>query len=48
MARRTHMPHLFSMKHLFLEENTASVSIKENERRKNLNLNNHLGDTKFN
>ena len=47
MASITDVPHLFSMKHIFLEENTASLSIKKKERKKKLNSNNHLGDTKF-
>ena len=28
MASITHVPHLFSMKHILLEENTASLSIQ--------------------
>ena len=48
MARITHVPHLFSMKHVFLEVNTASLSIQKKKKgRKNLNSNNHLGDTNF-
>ena len=46
VARITHVPHLFSMKQIFLEVNTASLPIQKKER-KNLNSNNHLGDTKF-
>ena len=46
MARITHVPHLISMKHIFLEVNPASLSIQK-KRRKSLNSNNHLGDTKF-
>ena len=34
MARITHMPHLFSMKHIFLEMNAASLSIEKKERKK--------------
>ena len=48
MATIAHAPHLFSMKHIFLEENTASLSIQKKARKKKLNSNNHLGDTKFN
>ena len=48
MASITHVPHLFLMKNIFLEENTASLCIKKKERKKKLNSNNHLGDTKFN
>ena len=35
MAGITHVPHLFSMKHIFLEVNTASLSIQKEERKKN-------------
>ena len=35
MARITHVPHLLSMKHIFLEENPASLSIQKKERKKN-------------
>ena len=35
MASITHVQHLFSMKHIFLEENTASLSIQKKEGRKN-------------
>ena len=31
MASITHVPHLLSMKHVFLEENTASLSIQKKE-----------------
>ena len=48
MASITHVMHLLSMKHIFLEENTATLSIQKKESRKKLNSNNHLGDTKFN
>ena len=48
MASITRVPHLFSMKHIFLEENPASISIQKKGRKKKLNSNNHLGDTKFN
>ena len=48
MANITHAPHLFSMKHIFLEENTASLSIQKKEEEKILNSNNHRRDTKFN
>ena len=48
MASITHVPHLFSMRHIFLEENTASLSIQKKESKKKLNSNNHTGDTKFN
>ena len=48
MASITNVPHLFSMKHIFLEENTASFSIQKKERKKKLNSNNYIGDTKFN
>ena len=34
MARITHVPHLFSMKHIFLEVHTASLSIKKKEMKK--------------
>ena len=34
MTYITHAPHLFSMKHIFLEENTASLSIQKKERKK--------------
>ena len=34
MASITDVPHLFSMKHIFLEENTASLSIQKKERKK--------------
>ena len=47
IASITHVPHLFSMKHMFLEENSASLSIQKKERKKKLNSNNHRGDTKF-
>ena len=33
---------------IFLEVNIASLSIQKKERKKNLNSNNRLGDTKFN
>ena len=48
MASITHLLHLFSMKHIFLEKNTASLSIQKKEKKKKLNSNNHLGDTNFN
>ena len=48
MGSITHVPHLFSMKHIFLEENTASLSIQKKERKRKLTSKNHLGDTKFN
>ena len=48
MASVTHEPPLFSMKHIFLEVNTASLSIQKKESKKKLNLNNHIGDKKFN
>ena len=35
MVRVTHVPHRFSMKHIFLEENPASLSIQNKERKKN-------------
>ena len=35
MVSVTHVPHLFSMKHIFVEKNTASVSIQKKERKKN-------------
>ena len=47
MASITHVPHLFSIEHIFLEKNTASLSIQKIERKEKLNSNN-LGDTKFN
>ena len=47
MAKITHVVHLFSIKRIFLEVNTASLSIQK-KGRKNLNSNNHLGDTKLN
>ena len=31
MESITHVPHLFSMKHIFLEENTAALSIQKKE-----------------
>ena len=31
MASITHVPHLLSMKHVFLDENTASLSIQKKE-----------------
>ena len=34
MARITHVPHLFSIKHIFLEVNTASLSIQKKEKKK--------------
>ena len=34
MARVNHVPHLFSMKHLFLEVNTAFLSIQKEESKK--------------
>ena len=34
MASITHVPHLFSVKHIFLERNTASLSIQKTERKK--------------
>ena len=34
MASIAHVPHLFSMKHIFLEENTASISTQRKERKK--------------
>ena len=33
---------------IFLEVNTASLSIQKKERKKKMNSNNRLGDTKFN
>ena len=48
MASITRVAHLFSMKHMFFEANTASISIQKKGRKKKLNSNNHLGDTKFN
>ena len=48
MTSITHVPYLFSMKHIFLEDNTASLSIQKKEGKKKLKSNNHLGDTKFN
>ena len=35
IARITHVPHLFSMKHIFLELDTSSLSITKKERKKN-------------
>ena len=32
MARIIHMPHLFSMKHIFLGDNAASLSIQKKEK----------------
>ena len=46
MASITHVPQLFSVEYIFLEVNTALYGKKKE--RKNLNSNNHLGDTKFN
>ena len=34
-SKYNHVQHLFSMKHIFLEENTASLSIQKKEGRKN-------------
>ena len=34
MASITCVPHLFSVKHIFLEENAASLSIQKKERKK--------------
>ena len=34
MASITRVPHLFSVKHIFLEENAASLSIQKKERKK--------------
>ena len=34
MARITHVLHLFSMKHIFLELSTASLSIQKKARKK--------------
>ena len=34
MARITNVPHLFSMKQIFLEENKASLSMQKKERKK--------------
>ena len=34
MTRITHVPHLFSMKHIFFEVNTAFLSIEKKERKK--------------
>ena len=48
MARNILVSHLFSVKYIFLEMNTASLSTYKKERKKNLDLNIHLGDTKFN
>ena len=31
MASITHLPHLLSMKHIILEENTASLSLEKKE-----------------
>ena len=31
MASITHVPYLFSMKHIILEENTASLSLEKKE-----------------
>ena len=47
IAGITHVPHLFSMKHIFLELSTASLYIQKKAREKELNSNNHFGDTKF-
>ena len=47
MARITYALHLFSMKDVFLELSTASLSIQKKARKKKLNSNNHFGDTKF-
>ena len=46
MARITHVPHLFSIKHIFLEVNTASLSIQKKEKKKKFEFD-HLGYTKF-
>ena len=42
MARINHAMHLLSMKHIFLEVNTAFLYIQEKDRI------NHLENTKFN
>ena len=34
MASIIHVPHRFSMKQIFLEENTASLSMQKTEREK--------------
>ena len=34
MARITHVPHLFSTKHIFFEENTAFFPIEKKEKKK--------------
>ena len=39
---------IFNETHIFLEDNPASLAIQKKERKKKLNSNNHLGDTKFN
>ena len=38
MVRITHVPHLLSMKHIFLEVNAASLSIQKIERKKKFDL----------
>ena len=38
MVRITHVPHLLSMKHIFLEVNAASLSIPKKERKKKFDL----------
>ena len=48
MTRITHVPHLISMKHTFLEVNTASLSLQKKESKENLNSEKHLGNTKPN
>ena len=36
MARITHVPHLFSMKHIFFEVNTAFFPIEKKEKKKKI------------
>ena len=48
MARFTHVPNLLSMKHIFRSECSFLIYTENRKGRKNSNLNNHLGDTKFN
>ena len=44
MTSITHVRHLFSMKHIFLEVNTASLFIEKKERKNKI----EFGNTKFN
>ena len=47
IARITHVPYLFSMKYIFRSEYSFLINTEKKKGMKNLNLNNHLGHTKF-